>query len=209
MDDSDRIESQESPGAIPDHLVFAIEEWLEEQIRQRCDGYDGEASRRAVVEAVHLYDGFVTVAQVAELADGAGDWLGPRWPRTQHEAEEVTRLLSATRGLLALRDRALAAASERPPRAEQGHEAQMYRIEVSVFSADPELVDVLRLQTLLVLEVNHEPFEEVQELAPSELLDVANDLPHAIVVLDTIGWLETEQTEAMNLVITPGHFAQL
>jgi hypothetical protein len=56
MDDSDRTESRESLIAIPDHLVFAIEEWLRERIRQACDGYDGEESRRAVVEAVHLYD---------------------------------------------------------------------------------------------------------------------------------------------------------
>jgi hypothetical protein len=39
MDDSDRIESQESAVAIPEHLVLAIEEWLEERIRQASDTY--------------------------------------------------------------------------------------------------------------------------------------------------------------------------
>jgi hypothetical protein len=43
------------------------------------------------------------------------------------------------------------------------------------------------VQTLLVLEVNYEPFEEVRDLQPSELLDVASIFRDAIAVLDAIG----------------------
>jgi hypothetical protein len=85
----------------------------------------------------------------------------------------------------------------------------VHHLSASVLTIDPELVDVLRLQTLLVLEFNHEPFEEVRDLAPSELLGVASIFRDAIAVLDTIGWLPSDQTKAMDLTITPGHFAQL
>jgi hypothetical protein len=86
---------------------------------------------------------------------------------------------------------------------------RLHHLGGSVLTVDPELVDVLRLQTLLVLEANHEPFEDVCDLAPAELLDVASIFRDGIAVLDAIGWLETEQTKAMDLVIPPGHIAQL
>ena len=213
MDVSDRIESQESAVAIPEHLVFAIEEWLEERIRQACDMYEGEETRVAVTEAVRLYEAFgagsLTPSETAELAAGAADWLQPRWPRSLEEAREVARLLTATRGLLALRDRAVATAGERAPCVEHGDPGRVHHLSTSVLAADPELVDVLRLQTLLVLEDNHEPLEEVRDLSPFKLLAAAAIFRDAIAVLDTIGWLETEQTDAMDLAITPGHLAQL
>jgi hypothetical protein len=113
------------------------------------------------------------------------------------------------RGLLALRERALVAAGERLPRAERGGHARVHHLGASVMTVDPELVDVLRRQTLLVLEANHAPFEEVCDLAPASLLDVASIFRDGIAVLDAIGWLETGQTKAMDLVIPVGQVAQL
>jgi hypothetical protein len=82
MDDSDRTEPEVLPVAIPEHLVFAIEEWLEERIRQASDTYEGEETRVAVTEAVRLYEAFragsLTPSEIAELAEGAADWLQPR-----------------------------------------------------------------------------------------------------------------------------------
>jgi hypothetical protein len=211
MDDSDRTESREPPVTIPEHLVFAIEEWLAERVRQACDSYDGDQTRLAVTEAVGRYEAFtagsLTASQIAEAADGAADWLQPLWPRNQKEVEEVTRLLTATRGLLALRDRALAVARQ-GEHTEPADDA-VHCVAASVVAADPELVEVLRLQTLLVLEANHEPLDEVRDLEPSELLEVASILRDAIAVLDTIGWLPTDPIKPMDLVISEGHLTQL
>ena len=84
MDISDRIESQVPPVAIPEHLVFAFEEWIAELIREACDSADSPQTQAAVIKAVHIRDGFVAgslaPAQISALADGAADWLQPQWP---------------------------------------------------------------------------------------------------------------------------------
>jgi hypothetical protein len=153
-----------------------------------------------VIEAVHVRDAFVagslTPQQTAELADGAASWLAPQWPKSTGEADEVERLLGAARELLELRDRALAVASnsDNIPR---------------VVAVGPGLREVLRSQTLLVLEFNHHRFEDVRDLEPAELRGAASIFRDAMVVLDTIGWLATEQTATVEVAITPGHLAQL
>jgi hypothetical protein len=186
--------------AIPEHLVFAFEEWIAEHIRQARDADNGQEARPAVFKAVHLHDAFVagslTPAQTAELAEGAACWLAPRWPRTPEDAEEVEQLVGATRELLELRDRARAAAikNNNIPR---------------VVTVDQGLREVLRSQTLLVLEFNHHPFEQVRDLEAVDLLATASIFRDAIAVLDSIGWLPTAQTATVEVAITPGHLAQL
>jgi hypothetical protein len=213
MDDSDRTAWRESPVVVPEHLVFAIEEWLQERFRRACDDHRDQEMFPVVAELFGLHralaDGSLTPAQTAELADGAADWLQPLWPTDLEEADEAARLLAATRGLLALRDRARAAAADDAPGQGHGDEDDARRLGASVFAVDPGLVDVLRLQSLLVLEANHQPFEEVRDLEPSELVAVAAVFRDAIAVLDTIGWLQTEQAEAVDVAIAPGHLAQL
>jgi hypothetical protein len=200
MDISDRIESQVPGVAIPAHLVFAFEEWIAEQIREACDRHHSPENQSSVIEAVHVRDAFVagslTPQQTAELADGAASWLGPQWPKSTREADEVERLVGATRELLELRDRALAVTS---------NSDNISR----VVTVDPGLREILRSQTLLVLEFNHHPFEDVRDLEPSELLGLASIFRDALAVLDTIGWLPTEQTATAGVAITPGHLAQL
>jgi predicted component of type VI protein secretion system len=200
MDISNGIESRVPLLAIPDHLVFAVEEWIAEQIRRACDSADSPEAQAAVIRAVHVRDGFVagslTPAQVAELAEGAADWLHPQWPTDPKSAAEVQRLAALTRELLELRDHALAIAADTTNIAR-------------VVTVDPGLREVLRSQTLLVLEFNHEPFEDLRDLAPAELLTSAAIFRDAITVLDTIGWLPSKQTATVELSVSAGHLAQL
>jgi hypothetical protein len=199
MDISDRTESEVPPAAIPDRLVFAFEEWLRELVRQACDRSDSPESQAAVSDAVHLRDAFVagslTPAQTAELAADAAQWLQPLWPKNLEDVEEVEHLASVTRGLLELRKRALVEASNGP--------------QPRVVLLDPGLREVLRSQTLLVLEFNHHHFEDVRDRDPAELLTVAAIFRDALAVLDIIGWLPTAQTETVKATIAPGHLAQL
>jgi hypothetical protein len=178
-------ESQVPSVAIPEHLVFAFEEWIGELISRRATAQIAGGSRRG--SQGRPYAGCVCgrVADSgidAELAAGAADWLQPQWP-THPEAEaagDVERLAAVTRELLELRDHALAVAANNTNIAR-------------VVTVDPGLRDVLRSQTLLVLDFNHEPFEDVCDLEPAALLATASILRDAITVLDTIGWLATEQ----------------
>jgi hypothetical protein len=200
MDISNGIESEVPLLAIPDHLVFAVEEWIAEQIRRACDSADSPEAQDAVIKAVHIRDGFVagslTPAQIAELAEGAADWLRPQWPTDVKSAAEVQRLAALTRELLELRDHALAVAANTTNIAR-------------VVTVDAGLREVLRSQTLLVLEFNHEPFEELRDLAPAELLASAAIFRDAITVLDIIGWLASEQTATIEVSVSAGHLVQL
>jgi hypothetical protein len=83
------------------------------------------------------------------------------------------------------------------------------RNEARTITVDPSLAEVLRLQSLLVLEFNHEPFEDVRDLAPGELLALASVWRDAIAVLDTVGWLPAPRTTTIDVVVTAGHVDQL
>ena len=120
----------------------------------------------------------------------------PNGPQDPKGAGEVERLAAITRELLELRDHARAVAANTTS---TGH----------VVTVDPGLREVLRSQTLLVLEFKHEPFEDLRDLEPAELLALAAIFRDAMAVLDTIGWLPTEQTTTVEVAISPGHLAQL
>lgn len=200
MDDSDRSESEVPRVEIPAQLVFAFEEWIVEALRQACDDFAKPEARTPVIQAVHVHDRFVagtlTPAQIAELAARAADWLHPSWPESVEDADEVGRLLGIARQLFELRNRALAVAgdSDDVPR---------------LVTVDAELREVLRSQTLMVLEFGHEPFEQLRDLQPAELLALATTFRDAFAILDVIGWLPTPQTIAVEVKITPSHLAQL
>ena len=200
MDDSDRSESEVPRVEIPAQLVFAFEEWIVEALRQACDDFAKPEARAAVIQAVHLHDRFVagtlTPSQIAELAARAADWLHPRWPESVEDADEVGRLLGIARQLFELRDRALAVA---------GDSDDVLRL----VTVDAELREVLRSQTLMVLEFGHEPFEQLRDLQPAEVLALATTFRDAFAILDVIGWLPTPQTIAVEVEITPSHLARL
>ena len=76
-------------------------------------------------------------------------------------------------------------------------------------TVDAELREVLRSQTLMVLEFGHEPFEQLCDLEPAEVLALATTFRDVFAILDVIGWLPTPQTIAVDVEITPSHLAQL
>jgi hypothetical protein len=72
------------------------------------------------------------------------------------DAGEVERLLGVSRELLELRDRAL---------------AEVFNDDnnLGALTIEPMLRDLLRSQTLVVLEFRHVRFDEARDLEPSEL----------------------------------------
>jgi hypothetical protein len=214
MNIPDRTESQSSHVLIPDHLNFALLEVVDQGVREAADQSESARQRIEVSQAVHLRDAFLTksltLAQVAELAQRAAQWL-QNWPRDPKDTAEVERLLGATHDLLVLREHALAVAHEQsefdPLRLVDSSSARTS--DARVLTVSPDLVGVLRSQSLLVLEWNHEPFEDIRKLDPSELVALGSIFRDAIGVLDTIGWLPAEDTAPIEVAITSGHIAQL
>jgi hypothetical protein len=214
MNIPDRTESQHSHVLIPDHLDFALLEVVDQGVREAADQPESDRQRIEVSQAVHLRDGFLTKsltpAQVAELAQRAAQWL-QNWPRDPQDTEEVERLLGATHDLLVLRDHALDVAHEQSGIDSLrlvGHRSA-HEDGTRVLTVTPDLVGVLRSQSLMVLEWNHEPLEDIRLLAPSELVALGSIFRDAIGVLDTIGWLPAEHTAPIKVAITLGHIAQL
>jgi hypothetical protein len=188
MDISDRIESRDLLVAMPERVAVAIREWIAELLR-RAAGRDG------VVEAVGLRDALLTrslrPAPLAALAEGAAGWLNERRPEDSADAAQVER------ELLELRDRARSLVPKRDTLS-------------AVRTIEPALRDLLRSQTLVILEFAHERWEDARDLPPSELLTVAAIFRDALAVLDTIGWLAGEHDAIpAEVPITAGHVAQL
>ena len=69
-------------------------------------------------------------------------------------------------------------------------------------SVDPSTVDVLRRQTLVVLEANHYFFEEILEFGPEAQHALSVIYRDAFAVLDAIGWSPDPAASA-------GHIDQL
>ncbi|MCW2984105.1 MAG: hypothetical protein JWR63_1675 [Conexibacter sp.] len=83
------------------------------------------------------------------------------------------------------------------------------RNDVRTIAVDPSLAEILRLQTLLVLAANHEPFEDVRYLTAPELVTLAAIWRDAIGVLDAVGWLPAPRTATIDVAVTAGHARQL
>ena len=99
--------------------------------------------------------------------------------------------------------------SLRPADHRSAHQDRAREDGARVLTVSPELVGVLRSQSLLVLEWNHEPLDDIRKLDPCELVALGSIFRDAIGVLDTIGWLPAEDTAPIEVAITPGHIAQL
>jgi hypothetical protein len=214
MNIPDRTESPQPHVPIPDHLNFALLEVVEQGVREAAGQPESDRQRIEVSEAVHLRDAFLTKsltpAEVAELAQRAAQWL-QSWPSDPKETEEVERLLHAAHDLLVLREDALGVAqglSDVDPLV-LADRCGAHEDGTRVLTVTPDLVGVLRSQSLLVLEWNHEPLEDIRLLAPSELVALASIFRDAIGVLDIIGWLPAEHTAPIEVAITAGHSAQL
>jgi hypothetical protein len=74
---------------------------------------------------------------------------------------------------------------------------------------DPSLVDVLRRQTLVVLEANHYYFEELLDFGPEAQLALSVIYRDAFAVLDAVGWSADPDAGTVDVPLTAGHVQQL
>jgi hypothetical protein len=83
------------------------------------------------------------------------------------------------------------------------------RISACVVSVDPSTADVLRFQTLVVLEANHYFFEEILEFGPEAQHALSVIYRDAFAVLDVIGWRRPEGPVTVDVPFTAGFVEQL
>jgi hypothetical protein len=78
-------------------------------------------------------------------------------------------------------------------------------------TVDRPTADVWRVEAKKVLMFNHEPFEDYLDYLPRRQLALADIYRDATAVIDAVGWDPdtTEQTENVEVPITPGHVQQL
>jgi hypothetical protein len=85
--------------------------------------------------------------------------------------------------------------------------------DARIVPVDRELVDILRRETLVVLEVNHQHFEELVERSPQAQHALSAIYRDAFAVLDALGWAPdaTTTTTATTVAVplTAGHIIQL
>ncbi|HET6509390.1 MAG TPA: hypothetical protein VFG42_21510 [Baekduia sp.] len=74
---------------------------------------------------------------------------------------------------------------------------------------DPSTVDVLRRQTLVVLEANHYFFEELLNFGPEAQIALSQIYRDAFAVLDAIGWSQDPAAGHLDVPLTDGHIDQL
>jgi hypothetical protein len=78
-----------------------------------------------------------------------------------------------------------------------------------LLSVDPSTVDVLRRQTLVVLEANHYFFEEILEFGAEAQHALSVIYRDAFAVLDAIGWSSEPAVGPADVPLTGGHIDQL
>jgi hypothetical protein len=83
------------------------------------------------------------------------------------------------------------------------------RNDARVIAVDPSLVEILRLQTLVVLEVNHHYFEDIRTLSALARHALATIYRDAFAVLDAVGWTPAPNRATTDVRLTAGHIAQL
>ena len=84
------------------------------------------------------------------------------------------------------------------------------RSSACVVPVDPSTADVLRHQTLVVLEANHYYFEEILEFGPEAQHALSVIYRDAFAVLDAIGWRRPEEPPVtVEVPFTAGFIEQL
>ncbi|WCB92981.1 hypothetical protein DSM104299_01682 [Baekduia alba] len=87
------------------------------------------------------------------------------------------------------------------------------RNDACLIAVDREVGQVLRLQTLVVLEANHHHFEDVRGLGPDAQRALARIYRDAFSVLDAVGWDPADDAGAAaarrDVPLTAGHMDQL
>src|SRR5262249_34125658 len=82
------------------------------------------------------------------------------------------------------------------------------RNSACVVPVDPSTADVLRLQTLVVLEANHYYFEEILEFGPEAQHALSVIYRDAFAVLDAIGWRRPDEPVTVHVPFTAGFIAR-
>jgi hypothetical protein len=83
------------------------------------------------------------------------------------------------------------------------------RNDACLIAVDPSQADVLRLQTLRVLEANHDYFEDLLEFGPEAQHALSVIYRDAFAVLDALGWRRPENPDTVDVPLTTGHIDQL
>jgi hypothetical protein len=83
------------------------------------------------------------------------------------------------------------------------------RNSACVVAVDPSTADVLRHETLVVLEANHYYFEEILEFGPEAQHALSVIYRDAFAVLDAIGWRRPEDPVTVEVEFTAGFIEQL
>jgi hypothetical protein len=83
------------------------------------------------------------------------------------------------------------------------------RNDACLIPVDPSLADILRTQTLLVLEYNHNYFEYLRDFGPEAQFALSVIYRDAFAVLDAIGWSANSDAGIVEVPLTDGHIEQL
>jgi hypothetical protein len=83
------------------------------------------------------------------------------------------------------------------------------RSHACLVRVDPSAVDVLRHQTLVVLEANHYFFEELPNFGPEAQFALSVLYRDAFAVLDAIGWSPDPASGPVDVPLAAGHIDQL
>jgi hypothetical protein len=84
------------------------------------------------------------------------------------------------------------------------------RNDACLITVDPLEADVLRHQTLVVLEANHHYFEDVRDFGPEAQFALSVIYRDAFAVLDAVGWSGSAgAAEPVGVPLTAGHVGQL
>jgi hypothetical protein len=83
------------------------------------------------------------------------------------------------------------------------------RNDACLISVGPEQADVLRHQTLVVLEANHYYFEDLLDFGPEAQFALSVIYRDAFAVLDAIGWAPDPDAGTVEVPISTGHLEQL
>lgn len=73
-------------------------------------------------------------------------------------------------------------------------------------AVDPSVADILRLQSLIVLELNHHHFEDVRDFPPEGRRALAGLFREVLDVLDALGWDQpTNPPQTLDIPLTSGY----
>jgi hypothetical protein len=83
------------------------------------------------------------------------------------------------------------------------------RNDARLIPVDPQLGDILRTQTLAVLEFNHHYFEDLREYGHQAQLALSIIYRDAFAVLDALGWRTDPDATTTDVPLSAGHIEQL